>query len=194
MKTALLKNTTPLFLQHGYRSLSMKDIAKHNAVSQSTLYQLFKTKNNLIRQTLALRKQLFYQLHHSAQHQTTNAIAHFYLLKHSIEQKVSIVQQRNNLLELKQYYPKLFLVAKQDLEQYIEECFTEIYDRGVKEQLFTKGKENIAFLYANQFFAYRLNAEIPEQKLAKLANQSEDMFILALLTDTGRIEFAKQQK
>ena len=194
MKTALLKNTVPLFLRYGYRSLSMKEIAKHNAVSSSTLYTLFTNKKNLIKETLAIRKHIFYQLHEKSKHQTSNAIEHFFTLKNNIESKVSIVQQRNNLVELKQHYPHLFTVAKKDLKEYIDQCFTEIYERGVEEKLLTKGMENVAFLYTKQFFSYRLDEEIPLQKFTQLANQSEDFFITALLTDKGRVEFAKQRQ
>lgn len=194
MKTTLLKRTVPLFLKRGYRKLSMKDIAKHNNISVTTLYQFFKSKKKLIHHTLRVRKELFFTLNKHAEENGEHAIAHFYSLKNSIEQKVSVAQQRKNLLDLRKYYPNLFTKAKQDLDEFIGTCFQQIYERGVAEELFIKGVYDVVFCYAKQFYDYRLDETISEEKIEQLANLSEENFIRGLLTDKGRKAHQMEKK
>ena len=51
MKKKIVDQSIQLFLQYGYKSVTMDDIAKHMGVSKKTIYVHFPTKDKLVEQS-----------------------------------------------------------------------------------------------------------------------------------------------
>ena len=52
MKEAILNKSLKMFVNHGFKSITMDDIAKEMAISKKTIYQHFESKNDLVAATV----------------------------------------------------------------------------------------------------------------------------------------------
>lgn len=52
MKEAILNKSLKLFVTNGFKSITMDDIAKDMGISKKTIYQHFKSKNDLVKATV----------------------------------------------------------------------------------------------------------------------------------------------
>ena len=52
MKKEIVNQSIQLFLQYGFKSITMDDIAKHMGVSKKTIYVHFPTKDELVEQSV----------------------------------------------------------------------------------------------------------------------------------------------
>lgn len=194
MKRLLLRQAVILLLDHGYKSLQIKDIARHLGVSPNTLYKLYGDKKNLVKQALLSRKALFKNLSLQIASTSHNAIEHFYELKREIEEIVSVEKQRRNLKELKQYDKKLYNIAIDDVNDIVITSFSQIIKRGKKEGVFLQNLEPkmITLIYAKQFLYFRLDDYfVDEDNLLALETCATDLFINSILTPEGKEVFKK---
>nr|WP_297307457.1 TetR/AcrR family transcriptional regulator [uncultured Flavobacterium sp.] len=52
MKEAILNKSLRMFVNHGFKSITMDDIAKEMGISKKTIYQHFESKNKLVAETV----------------------------------------------------------------------------------------------------------------------------------------------
>lgn len=52
MKEAILNKSLKMFVNHGFKSITMDDIAKEMGISKKTIYQHFESKNDLVAATV----------------------------------------------------------------------------------------------------------------------------------------------
>ena len=137
MKEKILHTATELFLNFGFKSITMDDIAKKLSISKKTIYNFYKNKTELVEASVFL---IFKQI-------TTGIDIICSLKKNPIEELFDIKafvmenlkgEQSSPHYQLKKYYPSLFYTLQKKQFEVMEACVKENLNRGVKTGYFRK--------------------------------------------------------
>ncbi|MRT93902.1 TetR/AcrR family transcriptional regulator [Ancylomarina sp. 16SWW S1-10-2] len=134
-KQKILETTHNLFFQCGIRSVSMDDISKDLSISKKTLYQYFKTKNDLIEQVLnwVLKNPKFnFQ---SEKLKNLNAIECYWKFHQFI---IEILGNPHHSFDydLNKYHPELALTFKTKKMEMFKADLIMNLNQGIKEGLY----------------------------------------------------------
>ena len=109
MKEALLEKATDLFLTHGFKTVTMDQLAGEMGMSKKTIYTFFNNKSELVD---ACTNQLFDFISCGVDHICTlgkNPIEEMYEMKRYV--MVHLKDERSSpQYQLQKYYPKTFKV------------------------------------------------------------------------------------
>ena len=137
MKEQILHTATELFLNFGFKSITMDEIAKKLSISKKTIYTHYKTKTALVEASVFL---IFNQI-------STGIDAICTLKKNPIEELFDIKEfVMENLkgerssphYQLKKHYPTLFNMLQKKKFEIMSECVTENLIRGIETGFFRK--------------------------------------------------------
>jgi len=148
MKESIIHIATDLFLNHGFKSVTMDDIANKLAISKKTLYQhynnkesivsvvidnLFKNICGVVDQICALKK---------------NPIEEVYEIKkevmHHLKDETSAPMH-----QLHKYYPKIYSSLKERQFHFMQECVVDNIKRGLSLGLF---RDNIDVDFVSRIY------------------------------------------
>lgn len=147
MKEHIINKATEEFIQYGFKSFTMDDLAQKLGMSKKTLYEYYPSKNELVSACIE-------QVIHNVETNCWtlegggNVIENlFYMQKKFIES----YKLKNNrpLWELKKYYPKLYEKMEVRLRQIDDKHIEILINKGLKEGLFRK---NIDVRFIKCFF------------------------------------------
>lgn len=107
MKETILNTSLRLFTQHGFKSITMDDIAKELGISKKTIYQHFVSKNDLVKATVDY-------VFDTATTQMKNIIGkcespiheHF-VIKNCVSELFGFNIKPSTIFQFNKYYPKL---------------------------------------------------------------------------------------
>lgn len=137
MKESILIKSTDMFLTHGFKSITMDEIASEMGISKKTIYQHFANKNSLVE---AVSLYLFdsisggidciYEL-------DKNPIEELFLIKDFILKNLKD-ESASPFYQLQKYYPKIHktLMAKQF--EKMDDCVVGNINKGIAQGLFRK--------------------------------------------------------
>lgn len=135
MKDKILHNATEMFLNLGFKSVTMDDIAKSSGVSKKTIYAHFSNKTDLVGavtdllfETVCVGIDLIHE-------QQQNPIIELFEIKkfvlgHLKDEKSSPQYQ------LQKYYPKIYTTLKQKQFEEMQELIKENLDKGINQGLY----------------------------------------------------------
>jgi AcrR family transcriptional regulator len=135
MKEKILHNATEMFLNLGFKSVTMDDIAKNAGVSKKTIYAHFSNKTDLVGavtdllfETVCVGIDLIHE-------QQQNPIIELFEIKkfvlgHLKDEKSSPQYQ------LQKYYPKIYTTLKQKQFEEMQELIKENLDKGINQGLY----------------------------------------------------------
>mgnify|MGYP000023112237 CR=1 FL=1 len=192
-KNALLEKITLLFLKHGYKKLTMSQMATTLGVSTKSLHQNFGTKEQLISEALAFRQELFIGMGKEMRDNSADAIENFIIFRNQVFNVVSLEQQNKNLMELREISEALYDQAVKDLEVITTVCFEMIHRRGVNEGDFdpTLSSSAVGKAYSDLFLELRTDEYESHKDYVDKTNFKTLIFFKGLLSDQGRITFEK---
>lgn len=135
MKTLILEKSTELFLNLGFKSVTMDDIASELGISKKTIYQHYANKSVLVE---AVSYYLFDKICSgiSAIHEENlNPIEELYRIKRFV---MSNLKNEKSLphYQMKRYYPRLFDHLMQKQLQVMHKSVLENLQRGVDQQIY----------------------------------------------------------
>ena len=113
MKENILQKASALFIQHGFKSVTMDDLAEAMAISKKTLYTHFKNKNQLVQEST------FYVFNQacSEMEEIKNKAAHpieeLYSVK-SAMLKYYHNERSSPLYQLQKYFPAIYAALKDE--------------------------------------------------------------------------------
>ncbi|MCX7548441.1 TetR/AcrR family transcriptional regulator [Xanthomarina sp. F1114] len=144
MRDKILINAADMFLNYGFKSVTMDDIANNIGISKKTIYQHFDTKSKLIEATTLY---MFEFIAHGIDcicALNKNPIDEIFEIKkftmeHLKDEKSSPQHQ------LQKYYPKIFDKLKTNQFCIMQDCVTNNLTRGVKEGYY-RDSININFI------------------------------------------------
>jgi AcrR family transcriptional regulator len=190
----ILEGARELFMQYGFKSVTMDDIAKHLSMSKKTLYVEFADKEALVLEVTKREMEKYLEAFRAEAQSSKSAIEELY--------RTSLMMRRNleamspNLLyDMQKYHPLVWKVFKTYKEENFRSHLEEILERGVQEGVFRSSinpsilailrmkEAEICFdhnIYPREQFDYR------QVQVVVL-----DHFVQGLLTVKGRKQWNK---
>ena len=135
MKEKILHNATEMFLNIGFKSITMDDIAKNSGISKKTIYAHFNNKTELVK-TVTLHifdivKKGVDLIHAQEQNPIIELFEiKRFVMKHLKDEKSSPQYQ------LQKYYHKIYKTLKQKQFKVMQELIKENLAKGIQQKLF----------------------------------------------------------
>lgn len=124
-----------MFLNLGFKSVTMDDIATELGMSKKTIYSHFSTKLKLVQATT------FYVLDRVNQtickvcDGDNDPIQELYTIKNSLKDQLK-GEKSSPHYQLKKYYPKVYKQLREKQLELVNECITENLERGIKDGIY----------------------------------------------------------
>ena len=103
-----IEKVTPLFIQKGFRSLTVDEICIEFGMSKKTVYNLFKSKKDMIGASFEYVLDKFQNFFLFSNSKSETAVESFFTLLCLINSYFPYDKQRMNLHEMQYYYRKLY--------------------------------------------------------------------------------------
>jgi predicted transcriptional regulator len=148
MKDKILFKATEMFLNLGFKSVTMDDIANELGVSKKTIYNHFSNKTDLVNSvTLSLFEMISGGIDMICSLEN-NPIQELYDIKkfvmtHLKDEKTSPQYQ------LQKYYPKIYASLKEKQFEVMNECVEENLKRGINSGLY---RENLDIGFISRIY------------------------------------------
>lgn len=148
MRDKILYKASEMFLNLGFKSVTMDDIAAEMGVSKKTIYTHFKNKTDLVNNvTLSLFEfisqgiDMICELDH-------NPIQEIYDIKKFVMTHLKD-EKSSPQYQLQKYYPKLYATLKKKQFEVMNTCVEENLNKGIKEGLY---RENIDIGFISRIY------------------------------------------
>jgi len=135
MKAEILQNATQLFLNQGFKSVTMDDIATHMGISKKTIYANYAHKTELVH---AVGVDLLNNVQCGVQDLLTehmNPIEELYEIKKYVIQHLQ-GEKTSSIQQLLKYYPKIFGELRAKQYEFMRGCLEKNISRGIEMGLF----------------------------------------------------------
>jgi AcrR family transcriptional regulator len=137
MKDDIILKSSDMFLTHGFKSVTMDDIASEMGMSKKTIYQYFSNKNDLV---LAVTSYLFEKISCGIDHiceLNQNPIEELYTIKNFVMSNLKD-ESTSPMYQLQKFFPKIHqsLMARQF--EKMDECVIDNLKKGIALELFRK--------------------------------------------------------
>jgi len=196
MKEKILHKATEMFLNLGFKSVTMDDIAHELGISKKTIYQHFKNKTELVEASSIF---VFDSISHGIDKICSlqkNPIEEIYDIKqfvmHHLKNDKSSPQY-----QLQKYYPKIYTTLKKKQFEVMQECVLDNLNRGINQDLFRSDidLEFISRIYFNSILAIKDKDLFPESLLPmdKLMEEFLEYHLRGICTLKG-LEIINQNK
>ena len=190
-----------LFMKYGIRSVTMDQISGHLGISKRTLYEIFRDKNQLLREGLDYYSSIKMKDAKELIKQSDNVIETIYMLARKGEEMKQLI---NPLFfeDIRKYHPDVHALITRD-GRYRDYSLTYgLLMKGIKDGLFKKGLD---IELVNNFFHQVMNIVMNEEIFPKDRYTHEDIFrnivmpyLIGISTDKGQeqihIYFEKEIK
>lgn len=156
MKDKILLGASDLFLNYGFKSVTMDDIANTIGVSKKTIYQHFDNKTKLVEATtLHLFESISCGIDHICSLEK-NPIEEIFSIKQLVMEHLKD-EKSSPQYQLQKYYPKIFNTLKNKQLEVMRTCVIENLDKGIKQGLYRSSisVEFIARIYFNGMLAIK---------------------------------------
>lgn len=144
MKEDILKSAVDLFLNYGFKSVTMDDIASAQGISKKTIYQYFENKTVLVEEAVMYLFQTISSGIEDIRNLEKNPIEEILEIKQFLMQHLKD-EKSSPQYQLEKYYPKIFKDIKEKQFCVMEDCVACNLERGVKLGLYRKNI-NIDFI------------------------------------------------
>jgi len=137
LKEKILHTATELFLNYGFKSVTMDEIAKTLSISKKTIYTHYKTKIELVEASVFL---IFDQISAGIDAICAikkNPIEELFDIKEFVSENLK-GEKTTPHYQLKKHYPKLFLMLQRKQFEIMEDCVKENLNRGIETGYFRK--------------------------------------------------------
>jgi len=188
MREKILHTATDLFLNLGFKSVTMDDIAENLGISKKTIYTYFKNKTELVNASVYY---VFERISNGIDHicrVDNNPITEIFIIKDFVLENLKN-EKSSPLFQLKKYYPKLHqdLIIKQF--EIMQSCVEQNLLKGMDLGLFRKDLDLdfISRIYFSGMNAIKDNDLFPKNKtdIKNLMDAFLDYHIRAIATEKG---------
>lgn len=137
MKDKLLHTATEMFLNLGFKSVTMDDIANEIGVSKKTIYKYYKNKKALVESTTAALHESCLRAIKDIEDKKYNPIQENFEIQKVFKEMFKNVSA-SPIYQLKKYYPQVHEKNKEKEIGVFLECFKENIKRGVSKGYYRK--------------------------------------------------------
>ncbi len=194
MRDKIIEKAGNLFLNLGFKSVTMDDIANELGISKKTLYKYFNNKHSLVEQTaFSMHDSCFCSIETIAQ-------KGFNAIKENFENKRMFSEMFKNsssspIYQLKKYYPKVYKNMKKEEIVLFSDCFKQNLEKGIKQGLYRNDFDVELYIqfYFSLVFSIHENT-VENFKIPKLEQEALVYHTRAIATLKGLIELENQLK
>jgi len=167
MRNKILIAAVELFLNFGFKSITMDDLANKLGISKKTIYLHFKTKTVLVE---ASALHVFNEISHGIDcicELGKNPIEEIYDIKNFVMEHLKD-EKSSPQYQLQKYYPKIYMTLKIKQFEVMHNCVRENLTRGIDLELYrdTINIEFISRIYFNSMLAIKNKDLFPEKILS----------------------------
>lgn len=156
MRDKILKGASELFLNYGFKSVTMDDIANKLGISKKTIYQHFANKTMLVETTTMFLFEFISEGINQICALEKNPIEEIYNIKQFVMEHLKD-EKSSPQYQLQKYYPRIFNTLKSKQFEVMQTCVTDNLNRGIKLGLYrdTINVDFIARIYFNGMLAIK---------------------------------------
>ena len=188
MKKKILETARTEFIQYGFKSVTMDDIAKLLSISKKTIYEHFANKTELVKDCVEFVFDELSQDISQIQKLESNPIEGLFEIK-KIAIKHMANKSRSPQFQLQKYYPEIYTKLKQKELKTMGKGFKKSLKRGIEMKLFRPAIdiEFITRLYFNGITGLRNPKLFPatEYDSSDLLENYLDYHLRAIATAKG---------
>ncbi|PWG04532.1 TetR/AcrR family transcriptional regulator [Polaribacter aquimarinus] len=194
MKEKIIKKASELFLNLGFKSVTMDDIAKELGISKKTLYKYFNNKQSLVEETTSTIHNSCFLAIETITEQGFNAIKENFEIKKMFREMFQNASS-SPIYQLKKYYPKIHEKTMQKEMVMFSECLKKNVEKGIVEGYYRNdiNIELVTKFYFSLVFSIHENT-IENYKIPKLEQDVLAYHTRAIATKRGLLELEKQLK
>ena len=199
MKEKIIEKSTDMFLNLGFKSVTMDDIANELGISKKTIYVHFPNKTKLVEATTM---QVFDTISYGIDcicELDKNPIDEIYEIKKFVMYNLKD-EKSSPQYQLQKYYPKIFGSLKRRQFEKMLGCVVQNLERGVSKGLYRSAIDInfIARLYFNGMLSLKDQDVFPltQFSIRELMDQYIEYHLRAIVTEKGMItlnNFIKNQ-
>ena len=190
MKAQIIDKATDLFLNYGFKSVTMDDIASALGISKKTIYASFKNKSELVNATTFSLFDAISDIVNDIIEQEKNPIEEIYVIKHELMNHLKN-EKSSPQYQLQKYYPEIFIKLKEKQFGMMHTCVTDNLERGIALGVY-RSDLNVDFL--SKLYFYSLlnirNSDIfplKENTLFDLIEQFYEYHLRGICTEKGLV-------
>ena len=131
MEQKIVEKSTELFLNLGFKSVTMDEIASALGVSKKTIYKYFNNKTDLVN---AVTNHVFDSISCGIDHichLNMNPIDELFSIKRFVMEHLKD-EKSSPQYQLQKYYPKIFLSLKKKQFEVMQECVIDNLKKGIE--------------------------------------------------------------
>lgn len=162
MEQKIVEKSTKLFLNLGFKSVTMDEIASALGVSKKTIYKYFNNKTDLVN---AVTNHVFDSISCGIDHichLNMNPIDELFSIKRFVMEHLKD-EKSSPQYQLQKYYPKIFLSLKKKQFEVMQECVIDNLKKGIELGLYRPNidLEFISRIYFNGLTGIKDNDMFP---------------------------------
>ena len=138
MKESIVNHAIPLFLQFGFKSVTVDDLALKMSISKKTIYTHFPTKEQLVETSVMKHFDLVIDKILSICQHSKDPIIELYQIKKEVSKYLSN-EKNSPIYQLQKYYNTIYQKLKQKEFNALGSMFSASLNRGINIGLFRSG-------------------------------------------------------
>ncbi len=156
MRDKILQLAGEMFLNYGFKSVTMDDIANTLGISKKTIYQHYDNKTKLVEATVMYVFENISNGINCICALEKNPIEEIYDIKHFVMNNLKD-EKSSPQYQLQKYYPIIFSTLKQKQFEVMQGCVKTNLERGIAQGLYreTVNIEFISRIYFNSMMAIK---------------------------------------
>lgn len=196
MRDKILKIASEQFGQYGIRAITMEDIARLAGISKKTLYQEFKDKKELVKETFSMALVEDQQAIAKFMEEEDGVIEHLLHTSKMVCERLATLNPMV-LLEIQKYFPDVWKMFNEFKERIIVTDIVNVIEKGKALGYFRPeiNAKLLANMRVNQISAAMNPVNFPEVDfdLVTLHKQMLDHFLHGIFTETGRKAYMEKR-
>jgi len=140
MKEKILAKATEMFLNYGFKSVTMDDIAEQLGISKKTIYANFENKTKLVEASTLFLFEFISNGINLICELEKNPIDELFAIKGFVMEHLNN-EKTSPQYQLQKYYPQLYISLKKRQFDVMKECVFENLQRGVNIGVYRKGMD-----------------------------------------------------
>ncbi|MCB0372298.1 MAG: TetR/AcrR family transcriptional regulator [Muricauda sp.] len=189
MREKIIEKAAEMFLNLGFKSVTMDDLANEMGISKKTIYSHFKNKTELVEHTTMTMSDLITCGIENIIAQEQNPIEELYEIKKFV--MVHLKDEKSSpLYQLQKYYPKIHASLKQIQFECTHRCVAENVKRGMELGIY-RDNLNVEFvsrIYFTGVMSIKDNNVFPTDifSRAQLLDYYLEYHLRGIVTPKGR--------
>lgn len=188
MKDKIIHKSSELFLEYGFRSVTMDDIASELGVSKKTIYEYFKNKSRLIEEVAEFISDEIQHEINLVMQSKYDPIEEIFEIKRCVLRRLKD-EKSSPQFQMQKYYPEIFKRLRQNQVCKMDECCSNNLKRGIENGYYRRDLNElfVTRMYISGMLNLKSEALFQETKLTpkQLYEEFLSYHLRSIVTDEG---------